>query len=198
MAIRAVYFDIGGILEITPDTGWQKKWDPTGAVNQEELELIWRAGAVGWMSIAEVEKNLAALFKLDADAFQRFSADMWADYLGTPNIELMDYFRALRPRMKTGIISNSFVGATEREEAAYAFSSMCDHVVYSHEVGIEKPDPRIFHLALERLGVEAAEAVFLDDVQTNVAAARAVGMKAVLFESNAQAIATIDAYLLVH
>jgi glucose-1-phosphatase len=92
-------------------------------------------------------------------------------------------------------ISNSFVGATEREEARYGFSAVCDEIVYSHEVGIEKPDPRIFELALARLGVRPEESIFLDDLAVHVEAARALGMKAVLYESNAQAIAAIEAHL---
>jgi len=122
-------------------------------------------------------------------------ADLWSDYLGELSVELATYFRALRPRYRTGIISNSFVGATEREEAAYGFSSLCDTIVYSHEVGIEKPDPRIFELALARLGVRPEESLFLDDLAIHVEAARALGMKAVLCENAAQAIAALEAHL---
>jgi putative hydrolase of the HAD superfamily len=195
MPVRAVFFDIGGILEITPDTGWRNKWDSKGVVDSQELEAVWRAGAVGAITLDEVERRIARIFRLDDARLEAFMADLWADYLGELNAELTAYFRSLRPRYNTGIISNSFVGATEREEARYAFSSVCDDIVYSHEVGIEKPDPRIFELALSRLGVAPGESVFLDDVAVHVEAARSLGMKAVLYESNAQAIAAIEAHL---
>ena len=195
MPIRAVFFDIGGILEITPETGWRKKWDTQRAADSRELEEVWRAGAVGRMTLPEVERRIGEIFRLDGPRLEALLADLWAEYLGELNVELTDYFRALRPRYKTGIISNSFVGATEREEARYRFSAACDDIVYSHEVGIEKPDPRIFEIALSRLGVRPEDSVFLDDLPVHVDAARALGMKAILYENNAQAIAELDAYL---
>jgi putative hydrolase of the HAD superfamily len=195
MPVGAVFFDIGGILEITPDTGWRKKWDADRLFNSPELEAVWRAGSVGRMTLDEVERRVAGLFRLDRLGLEAFMADLWAEYLGELNVELMEYFGALRPRYKTGIISNSFVGATEREEARYRFSAVCDVIVYSHEVGFEKPDPRIFELALSRLGVRPEESVFLDDLAVHVEAARSLGMRAVLYENNAQAIAALKGHL---
>jgi putative hydrolase of the HAD superfamily len=195
MAVGAVFFDIGGVLEITPETGWQKKWNAERLFASPELEVVWRAGSVGRMTLDQVERRVAEIFRLDEASLEKFMADLWAEYLGELNVELMDYFRALRPRLKTGIISNSFVGATEREEARYRFSAVCDDIVYSHEVGIEKPDPGIFELALARLGVKPEESVFLDDRMIHVEAARALGVNTVLYESNAQAIAAIEAHL---
>jgi epoxide hydrolase-like predicted phosphatase len=194
MRVGAVFFDIGGVLEITPDTGWRKKWDGR-AFDCPELEEVWRAGSIGRMALDEVERRIAEILRLDRTGLEEFMADLWAEYLGELNVELTAYFRALRPQYRTGIISNSFVGATEREEARYRFSSVCDDVVYSHEVGIAKPDQRIFELALSRLGVRPEESVFLDDLAVHVEAARSLGMKAVLYESNAQAIREIQAHL---
>ncbi|HEY1519004.1 MAG TPA: hypothetical protein VGF91_21415 [Solirubrobacteraceae bacterium] len=68
--------------------------------------------------------------------------DIWAEYLGTLNQHIADYFASLRPAYRTSILSNSLVGAREREQAAYGFEDMCDVVVYSHEIGLSKPDPR--------------------------------------------------------
>jgi HAD superfamily hydrolase (TIGR01509 family) len=72
---------------------------------------------------------------------------------------------------------------------------MADVVVYSYEVGIEKPDQRIYQLACERLGVDPREVVMVDDVEANVVAARDVGMRAVLFQTTAQAITDVEACL---
>jgi putative hydrolase of the HAD superfamily len=93
------------------------------------------------------------------------------------------------------LLSNSFVGARGREQRRYRFRELVDLIVYSHEVGLSKPDPRIYRLTCRRLGVRPAEAVFLDDAEPAVDGARAVGMQAVLFEDNAQAIAEIEALL---
>lgn len=111
------------------------------------------------------------------------------------NEELADYFAALRPRYKTATLSNSFVGAREREREAYGFEDLCDVVVYSREEGREKPDPRFYRIVIERLGVEPHEAVFLDDTQACIDGARRVGMTGVLFVNNDQAIAELDAHL---
>lgn len=122
---------------------------------------------------------------------QRLAAyvhDLWRAYLGTANTELIEYVRSLRPRYRTGILSNSFVGAREREQAAYGFADLVDSIVYSHEVGTAKPDPRIYALTCARLGVRPGEVVFLDDAQACVDGARAAGMHAVLYRDNRQAI----------
>jgi putative hydrolase of the HAD superfamily len=72
---------------------------------------------------------------------------------------------------------------------------MTDLIVYSHEVGMSKPDRRIYELTCERLGVRPEEMIFLDDTEWAVDGARAIGIQAVLFEDNAQTIAEIKARL---
>jgi epoxide hydrolase-like predicted phosphatase len=67
-----------------------------------------------------------------------------------------------------------------------------DFIIYSHEVGLAKPDPRIYALTSQRLGVQPQEIVFLDDVERNVAAAAAYGFHAILYQTNAQAITEIE------
>jgi putative hydrolase of the HAD superfamily len=93
-------------------------------------------------------------------------------------------------------LSNSFVGAREREQAAYGFEDLVDEIVYSHECGMSKPDPGIYALACERLQVEPAQMVFLDDNEPYVAGARQAGIHALLYQDNAQAITDIGSLLL--
>ena len=69
---------------------------------------------------------------------------------------------------------------------------MTDDIVYSHEVGLGKPDPAVYALTAARLGVEPAQIVFLDDVEVNVEAARAAGWHAVLHEDTARSIAELE------
>ena len=101
------------------------------------------------------------------------------------------YARQLRPRYRTGIVSNSFVGAREREQAAYGFEDLVDEIIYSHECGMSKPDPGIYALACERLQAEPAQMVFLDDSGPCVAGARQAGINTVLYQDNAQALRDI-------
>ena len=200
MTIRAVIFDIGGVLEIDPASDWLERWAGRLGLNWPDdmtarLEPISRAGNIGTITLAQAQQQIAAALGLDAAQLARFMEDLWTEYLGTLNTELARYFGALRPRYKTGILSNSFVGARERERDAYGFEDLCDVVVYSHEEGLEKSDPRFYRIAADRLGVHPDEAILVDDHEICVQGARDVGMAAVLFCDNEQAIANLEAYL---
>jgi putative hydrolase of the HAD superfamily len=67
-----------------------------------------------------------------------------------------------------------------------------DDLIFSAEVGFAKPDRRIFDRALDRLRVQPAEAIFIDDVQGNVEAAQAIGMAGIRFVSTEQTIKDIE------
>jgi epoxide hydrolase-like predicted phosphatase len=199
MGIRAVVFDIGGVLEITPDLGVTRQWEerlglPAGGLD-ERMREAWIGGSTGTITLDDVHQALSDRLGLDQGQLAEFMADLWREYLGTANTELIEYARRLRPRYRTGIISNSFVGAREREHAAYGFEDLVDEIVYSHEAGMSKPDPRIYALACTRLGVRPEEIVFLDDSEMCAAGAREAGMHAVRYTGNAQAIAEIDRLL---
>ncbi len=199
VAIRAVVFDIGGVLEVTPSTGWVERWETDLGLERGELPRqlaeIWRAGSIGHITEAEVEGHTSEILGLDQTRLDAFMTDIWSEYLGTLNHELTAYFAGLRPRYLTALLSNSFVGAREREHARYGFADLCDIIIYSHEVGMSKPDPAIFTLTCTRLDVAPHEAIFVDDAPVCVDAARKFGMHAVQFYDNAQAIAEIEALL---
>jgi epoxide hydrolase-like predicted phosphatase len=196
MAIKAIVFDIGGVLEITPPTGWATKWEQALGMEIGEIDRrladTWRGGSVGSITLDDVERNVAGTLGLNSEQSQAFMRDLWHEYLGTLNTSLADFFAGLRPRFKTAIISNSFVAAREREEELYGFTSACDRIFYSHEVGIRKPDPRIYRLACVYLGVQPHEMIFLDDVEAAAEAAREVGIHGIHFRSTAQAIFDIE------
>jgi putative hydrolase of the HAD superfamily len=199
MMVRAVMFDIGGVLEITPYLGVDRQWEdklglPAGGLG-ERLADIWSGGELGTITEAEVHQALKDRLGLDDQLATGLMADMWREYLGTPNTELIEYARQLRPRYRTAIISNSFVGAREQEQAAYGFGDLVDEVIYSHEAGISKPDSRIYALACARLDVTADETVFVDDVGYCVDGARQAGMHAVQYRNNAQVLEEIAALL---
>jgi epoxide hydrolase-like predicted phosphatase len=199
MSVRAVIFDIGGVLEINPETGWQGRWAQrlgiSEATLEAQLEPIWSPGATGEATSDEIERRTGVALGLDAAQLAAFMADAWDEYLGTLNVELAAYFAGLRPRYRTAILSNSFVGAREREHAAYGFADMCDVVVYSHEEGVGKPDPRAYAIACDRLGIAPADAVLLDDTTACVDGARAIGMAAVRYLDSTQAIAELTRLL---
>jgi epoxide hydrolase-like predicted phosphatase len=199
MVIRAVVFDIGGVLEITPDLGTDRLWErrlglPAGELG-ERMHDIWAGGRIGTITEDEVCQAARNRLGLDEQQLAAYLADFWREYLGTANTQLIEYARRLRPRYRTGIVSNSFVGAREREQAAYGFEDLVDEIVYSHEAGMSKPDPRIYALVCARLGVRPEETVFLDDVDRCVAGAREAGLHGVHYRDNIQAIGDIGKLL---
>lgn len=199
MSIGAVFFDIGSVLEVNPRTGWQARWATRLGLDLDSFERcrtrIWDAGTIGASSLEEIERQTGAALGLDQATFALLMDDAWSEYVGTLNRQLADYLKRLRPRYRTGLLSNSFVGAREREEAAYRLSELCDVIVYSHEEGCRKPDPRIYRIACQRLGVAPERAVLLDDVQENVDGAKVIGMWGITYHDNAQAIAELEALL---
>ncbi|HET6703958.1 HAD family phosphatase [Amycolatopsis sp.] len=196
MAIRAVVFDIGGVLEITGPMDFTRTWETKLGLAPDEIRSrladMWAAGAVGGVTEAALREATAERLGIATAEVDLMMADFWTQYLGVGNTELIGYVRGLRPRFRTGILSNSFVGAREREQAAYGLESLVDDLVYSHEVGVSKPEARIYELTCGRHGVAPGEMVFVDDLEVNVAAARSLGIHAVLYRDNAQAIAGIE------
>ncbi len=159
----------------------------------ERLAAAGKDGALGTCTEDEWLAQLRAETGIDADQMQAFLRDFWDTYVGEINVELAAYFAALRPRYRTAFLSNSFVGARASEQERLAVEDISDLIIYSHEVGLAKPDPRIFALTCQRLGLAPAEIIFVDDHQPNIAAARAYGLHAIHFTDNAQVIAAIEA-----
>jgi FMN phosphatase YigB (HAD superfamily) len=165
MAIRAVVFDIGGVLEITPRTGWVEKWETRLHLKPGELDErlrdVWKDGSSGNISEEEVEQSVGEIMGMDQGQVEALMADLWEEYLGELNVELAAYFASLRPRYHTALRSLSFAGARGKEQERYHFAEMCDLLIYSHEEGMAKPERRIFELTCERLGVQPTEKIFL-------------------------------------
>ncbi|MGH7267625.1 MAG: HAD family hydrolase [Candidatus Rokuibacteriota bacterium] len=102
----------------------------------------------------------------------------WTDYR-EPVWELAREFKARGGR--TGFLSNGIPEVAARLRAERGLDTAFDAVIVSSEVGLTKPDPRIFRLCLDRLRVEAGEALFVDDRAENVEAAAGVGLRVLHF-----------------
>ncbi|MBP8251469.1 MAG: HAD family phosphatase [Herpetosiphon sp.] len=194
--IRAIVFDIGGVLEYTLETDWVSRWSRQFGLSVEQFNTVLnretQAGMTTTLNEADLYQQLADTFKTTTTQILAMMNDMWQEYLGTLNVELDAYFRSLRPRFKTAILSNSFTGARERETAAYQFDQACDMILYSHEIGLLKPDPRIYALLCERLECQPLEIIFLDDVEQNVRTACEHWIHGIQFQDNQQAINAIE------
>ena len=183
MTIKAVVLDVGGVLEVVdddvfPDPAEQRLGLEPGSV-LGGLAALPGDAILGQVSQAHVRDEWQRSLGIDDEQAHELMADFWRWYVGTPDRTLLDWFAAQRPARLTGILSNSAPGAREAERH-HGFEEVADDIVYSHEVGVAKPDPAAYALATRRLGVEPGEVVFLDDVEANVEAARAYGWHAVL------------------
>ena len=106
------------------------------------------------------------------------------------DLGLLDFLRSIRPHTKTGLISNAWSGLRQYI-LDHNFEDAFDQMIISAEVGVVKPDARIYHMALEQLGVSPSEAVFVDDFIENVKGAQAVGMSAIHFRDPEAALAEL-------
>jgi putative hydrolase of the HAD superfamily len=108
---------------------------------------------------------------------------------------LVDFLRGLRPRYKTALLSNAWSNSRRFHTESSRLISVVDEAILSCEVGLAKPDPRIYALVSATLAVRPEEAVFVDDVEENVQAARATGMVGILFTNRDQVITDVSSYL---
>ena len=120
---------------------------------------------------------------------------MWRWYCGELDQELTAYAASLRPRYRTAILTNSADGARREEQARYSFAELVDLIIYSHEVGLVKPDPRIYALLCAELSVSPDEVVFLDDLPQNVEAACQFGIHGLLHRGTPESIAAINSLI---
>ena len=182
MTIRAVVFDIGSVLEVIDESVFPAPFEQRhGLAAGAVLGVPEWPGDAGIGEVTETEvraqwQQHLALTDAQADELLR---DYWTWYCGTLDQPLFDWFVAQRPQRKTGILSNSGPGAREAERM-WGFEDVTDDIVYSHEVRLRKPDPAIYTLTAERLGVAPHEILFLDDVVANADAARRAGWHAVV------------------
>lgn len=189
--IRAVFVDFGGVIVRTEDREPRARAAEHAHMSVRALEkIIFESGTSVQASRGEISEqahwqwvNAAlGLPKEQADQVttQFFAGDRRDD-------ALLDFLRSLRPERRVGLISNAWSGLRaliERE----GFAGVFDQMIISAEAGLMKPDPAIYHLALERLDVRPEESVFLDDMLANIEGARAIGMHGIQFVRADQAL----------
>ncbi len=159
----------------------------------------WHRLEIGELSLEDyfarvTERAPAVLGKpIDFDAYRRFTADM---PMGV-HWPVVHRARALRADgLKLALLTNNVKEWGDHWRTTFPVDELFQVVVDSSEVRMRKPDPRIYELTCERLGVAAPRCVFVDDNTDNVAAARHLGMEVVLFGDDPwAALAELDAVL---
>jgi putative hydrolase of the HAD superfamily len=113
-----------------------------------------------------------------------------------PNERMLDFMRGLRDQgYKLGICTNNVREWEPLWRAKLPVDEIFSVVVDSAFVGSRKPEPRIYEITLQRLGVSAQAALLIDDIEVNCTGARDLGMRAVWFRDTDQAIAEIEEQL---
>ena len=199
MAISAVIWDLGGVLLRTEDLSTRQALADRMGKSRTELENLVFDGdsgdraQLGEISADEHWDNIRRILGLDAAGISEFRRQFWeGDQL---DVELVDTIRSLRARYKTGLLSNAFSDLRQVVTSVLQISDAFDEMVISAEIHLMKPDARIYQHALQRLGVAAQEAVFIDDMLRNVEGACSQGMKAIHFCQRSQALAELERLL---
>ncbi len=206
MAITAVAVDLGGVLEaIDERREFLDRWRPQPGLSSAEYSrsLLWPLGAAdpgagvktGGLTESELRERYAAALGLNLAQASEFMADLWDWYCGELDAELAGFVAGLRPDYRTAILSNSADGARREEQERFGLEQLVDVLVYSHEIGVAKPDPHAYLVLCERLGVAPEELVFLDNRVPNVDAAQGLGIHALLHVSTPESIAAIRTLL---
>jgi len=191
MQIRAVIFDMGGVINRSMDeTPRQMLAEHLGIPADALYKLVFDSesaarATVGEMSADEHWQVVTTALGLPLSEMSSLQAQFW---LGDRvDDELVDYLRSLRGRYKTALLSNAWDDLRQVLEERWKIADVFDVLAISAEVGLAKPDARIFQLVLERLAMLPEETVFVDDFKHNVEAAQALGIHTVHFRSSEQA-----------
>jgi 2-haloacid dehalogenase len=184
---KAILFDLGGVLI---------EWDPRRLFrplisDEAELERFlaevctpaWNLAIDAGKPMEEAVRELQLLHP-EASGFISLYHSAWANMLGDAIHGTVSVLRELKSEgLKVCALSNWSAQTFPIAQARFAFLTWFDQIIISGDVGLAKPDPAIFTLALARCGLVPEETIFIDDVPANVAVARELGLDALLFQS---------------
>ena len=188
LQLRAVIFDYGMVLSGPPDSTIQARLIQLSGLSPALAEsLYWKhrryydqgilSGLEYWRTIfneAGVDKSAEQIAELAA-----LDARMWTTYAPA----LVHWQAQLKQAgIQTAILSNIGDLVKESIVGTFPWVQNFDVLVWSYQLRLLKPDPAIFHYALKQLGVEPAQALFIDDIEENVVAAKAMGIETVLYQ----------------
>jgi putative hydrolase of the HAD superfamily len=195
MAIKAVIFDIGGVLLHSNERVKAQEWEAQAKLQKGEIfKFINRSGLEdaatrGKISSQELWGRVSEHFKIDPQQIHEFEAEFVASE--RLNTKLAEFLQSLRPQYKTAMLSNAWPGVREVLNRKYELDKLVDMQLFSCEEGTMKPEAKFYQLVLMRLRVQGYETVFLDDLLVNVDGASLLGMHSIHYRDNEQAIADI-------
>ena len=191
-------FDLGGVVMGSPlhaIAAYERELGiPSGFVNRQ---VVATGGDGAWSRLERGEVGLDAFYPLfDAEcaaAGHALSARTMMERIAVaaqPRPRMLGAIRVIRARgLRTAALTNNWIGDGTRERDW--LGDVFDVVVESAVEGLRKPDPRIYRVALDRLGAAPAATVFLDDIGRNLKPARELGMTTIKVDDEAQALAEL-------
>ncbi len=184
MSIEAVLLDLGGVILRTEYQAPREHLAERLGLSYDELvslvfdsESAHRA-SLGQISAAQHWETVAQRVGIAAAGIPGLRDEFFGgDVLDR---DLLDFIRSLRPTHKTCLISNAWLDLRDYIRKN-RFEDAFDFIIVSAEVGLLKPDPAIYRLALDTVGETAPRCVLVDDAPENIRGAESVGMRGILF-----------------
>ena len=172
---KLLLFDCFGVVmrEVAPY--WFRRYYTDEEADRIKEETM-HDGDVGAIPDDELYSRLGKTVGVPGDAIRR----EWEE-LVFPNRDTIALIRELKSRYRVVLLSNAMSGYLRYALDKCGIADLFDDVIVSAEVKLVKPDPAIFRLALERAGVDAKNALMIDDVEKNLDGAKAVGIDGYLF-----------------
>ncbi len=204
--IEAVIWDFGGVFTSSPFEAFAR-YERERGLPADVIRKINSTNPLenAWARFERAEFDLAAFdAAFTAEAAQMGhhipGRDVIALLAGDFRPEVIAALKRVKAGYKTGCITNNVpanqTGSSEgRAFYAREIMELFDHVIESAKTGIRKPNPRIYEMMCEALGVEPAACVYLDDLGMNLKPAKAMGMTTIKVESGPQAVADLEQVL---
>lgn len=185
--IKAIIFDCFGVLHVDVHQSFAAEFPAVA----EELHDINMQTDYGMLDRDEYIAAVARLTGATPESVESFVKG--EHHL---NVLLMQYIQSdLKSHYKIGMLSNIGRDWIDNFFNKHQLHDVFDAVVLSGEVGVTKPNSRVYEIVAERLSVDPSECVMIDDIEANCAGADAVGMKAIHYLSTRQTIAELNALL---
>ena len=185
--IKAIAFDYGGVIEIKERNSFQEIASYL-QVSLEDWERVYfslnHMFNVGGKSWDEVIALVAKEFNASDEQISHIK-NLVSEIRKTKriNYELLEIIKKLKKNYKIGLLSNNSVNLNQRIKDNN-IAEIFDAVVISGEVGFQKPQPEIFEILSNKLGVELNELIFVDDTKRSLEGAEMIGYFPILFTNN--------------
>jgi epoxide hydrolase-like predicted phosphatase len=198
MSIRAVFFDLGGVIVRTEYQAPRQQLAERLGMEYDDLSKIvfdsetGAQASIGSITALQHWESVIKRLKRPHEELTSIRDEFFAGDIVDRNI--LNFLRRLRGKYKTGLISNAWSDLRAyivREKMDDAF----DHIIISAEVGVAKPEAKIFKIALEQAGVSPNEAVFVDDFYVNIEGGEKVGLQGIHFKDAESALAQLKTLL---